>query len=52
MTCTRKKDVEGLSCGFEAGKKIQRINSNRETEIPYRSENDGSRLLPPADTIA
>lgn len=26
--------------------------SNRETEIPYRSENDGSRLLPPADTIA
>ena len=36
----------------EAGKKIQRINSNRETEIPYRSENDGSRLLPPADTIA
>ena len=23
-----------------------------ETEIPYRSENDGSRLLPPADTIA
>lgn len=27
---SRKKDVEGLSCGFEAGKKIQRINSKRK----------------------
>ncbi len=26
--------------------------ATEKTEIPYRSENDGSRLLPPADTIA
>lgn len=37
--------------GTQQGRSPQE-GSNRETEIPYRSENDGSRLLPPADTIA